>query len=146
MASAQVHRPSQICLTLYPKLSAWYIRDTTDMLTWYQNRRYNIIKQVLGIASYLRLRSLRSQICLSRVLSLRWLFIGQQFVLVISRKYPRKLFNLYVRTYSQDSVSYSCFKFSFKTHRSPNIGLTWILSYTLFALEIIRDTRICAYH
>ena len=86
------------------------------MLASYQNRRDNIIKQVLGIASYLRLRSLRSQICLSRVLSLRWLFIGQQFVLVISRKYPCKSFNLCARTYAQDSVSYSCFKFTPKTH------------------------------
>ena len=68
MASAQVHRPSQICLTLYPKLSAWYIGDATDMLSIKTESICNIIKQVLGMASYLRLRSLRSQICLARVL------------------------------------------------------------------------------
>ena len=45
MASTQIHRPSQLCLTLYLKLSAWYIRDATDMLASYQNRRYNIINK-----------------------------------------------------------------------------------------------------
>ena len=49
------------------------------MLTSHQNRRYNIIKQVLGMATSTRYGlpsvTLRSQICLSRVLSLRGLFI-----------------------------------------------------------------------
>ena len=58
MASAQVHRPSQICLTLHPKLSAWYIRDTTDMLTSYQtediilSNKYSVWLPTFGYGLY----------------------------------------------------------------------------------------------